>query len=65
MQKRETLAQLIRRTVFEFEQRQAARLLIESHLEDDIIISNLPTSNKPLPKNKSKTKRPKRKKKTA
>jgi hypothetical protein len=65
MQKRETLAQLIRRTVFEFEQRQAARLLFDSHLEDDATCSNLPTSSQPLPKNKSKPKRLNRKKKTA
>ncbi len=62
MQKRETLAQLIRRTVFEFEQRQAARLRQESHLEDDVPC--VPTPNQPLPKNKSNSKRP-RKKKTA
>jgi hypothetical protein len=64
VQKRETLAQLIRRTVFEFEQRQASRLLIESYLEDDVNTS-IPTSKQPLPKKKSKPKRPHPKKKTA
>jgi hypothetical protein len=59
MQKRETLAQLIRRTVLEFEQRQAAQLLIESSLEDE------PIPNPSLSKNKSQPKHSNRKKRTA
>jgi hypothetical protein len=65
MEKQETLAQLICRTVFEFEQRQAAQLLQESHLEDDVPGSNLPKANQPLSKNKSESKGFNRKKKTA
>jgi hypothetical protein len=64
MQKQETLAQLICRTVFEFEQKQAA-LLQESRPEDDIPCSNLPKANQSLAKNKSESKRLNRKKKTA
>ncbi len=52
MQKRETLPQLIRRTVFEFEQRQAARLLIDNHLEDELSCSHPPTAKTVLSKNK-------------
>jgi hypothetical protein len=65
MEKRETLAELICRTVFEFEQTEAAQLLQESHLEDDIPGSNLPKANQTLSKNKSESKRLNRKKKTA
>ncbi len=61
MQKRETLAQLIRRTVLEFERRQAARLQPESNFEDDFP-SSIPTQSQ-VPNNKSK--RPNRKSKTA
>jgi hypothetical protein len=60
MQKRETLAQLIRRTVLEFERRQAARLQPESNFEDDLPC--IPTQSQ-VPNNKSK--RPNRKNKTA
>jgi hypothetical protein len=65
MQKRETLAQLIRRTVLEFEQRQAAQLQQESSLENDSTYSNLPAPNEPLAKDKSQPKRSNRKKKIA
>jgi hypothetical protein len=65
MQKRETLAQLIRRTVLEFEQRQAAQLQQESSLENDSTCSNLPAPNEALPQNKSQSKRSNRKKKIA
>ncbi len=59
MQKRETLAQLIRRTVLEFEQRQAEELQQKSYLENDL------APNEALPKDKSQPKRSNRKKKIA
>jgi hypothetical protein len=49
MQKRETLAQLIRRTVFEFEQRQAARLSPESHLGQGTVCSHMVQASQPQP----------------
>lgn len=61
MQKRETLAQLIRRTVFEFEQRQAARP--ESHLGQGTACSHMAQASQPQPEYKPQ--RRNRKKKTA
>jgi hypothetical protein len=50
MQKRETLAQLIRRTVFEFEQRQAAQYSPESVL----VLGKAVKANQPEPEHKTK-----------
>ncbi|MBE9214087.1 hypothetical protein IQ247_15670 [Plectonema cf. radiosum LEGE 06105] len=56
MQKPETLAELICRTVLEFEQRQAAELQQQNFSE---------SASTPLPKKKSTTKRLNHQKKTA
>jgi hypothetical protein len=65
MQKQETLAQLIYRTVLEFEQRQAVRLPEESHLKQDMPCSNLSKAKQSLSNNKSKSKQLNPQKKTA
>lgn len=62
MQKRETLAQLIRRTVFEFEQRQAVRLS-PHHLGQGRACSHMAQASQPQPEYKPQ--RRNRKKKTA
>jgi hypothetical protein len=54
MQERETLAELICRTVLEFEQRQAA-LLRESPLKNDSVCSNIAAVNQALESSKKKT----------
>lgn len=56
MQQRETLAQLICRTVLEFEQRQAQELQQHSHRSKPISSSNITVANQTLNLNKSKAK---------
>ncbi|GEM_PF-6561541 len=56
MQKRETLAQLICRTVLEFEQRQAHKLQQHSHRSNSLSSSNITVANQTLTLNKSKAK---------
>jgi hypothetical protein len=60
----ETLAQLICRTVLEFEQRQVTHLQQGKVLERTLNSSNINASSQPT-SNESKSKRPNCKKKTA
>ena len=56
MQKRETLAQLIYRTVLEFEQRQAQEVQQQTYVESFLPDSNITVANQSLAKNNSKAK---------